>query len=44
LTSSPYVYVFADGIHFRIRLEEARLCAVVIVGVLADGTKELVAI
>jgi len=38
------VYIWADGIHFNVRLEEARLCALVIVGVRADGTKELVAI
>jgi transposase-like protein len=31
-------------VHFNVRLEEARLCALVIVGVRADGTKELVAI
>jgi transposase-like protein len=36
--------VWADGVHFNIRLEEQRLCALVIVGVRADGTKELVAI
>jgi transposase-like protein len=36
--------VFADGIHFKVRLEEARLCALVIVGVRSDGTKELVSI
>jgi putative transposase len=39
-----YVYLFADGIHFNVRLEEARLCALVIVGVRLDGTKELVSI
>jgi transposase-like protein len=39
-----YVYVWADGIHFNVRLEEARLCALVIVGVRSDGTKELVSI
>ena len=33
-----------DGIHFRIRLEEDRLCCLVIVGVRPDGTKELVAL
>ncbi|HEY4725011.1 MAG TPA: IS256 family transposase, partial [Actinomycetota bacterium] len=38
------VYVWADGIHFRVRLEQARLCCLVIVGVRADGTKELVAV
>ena len=44
LDDRDYVYVWADGIHFNVRLEEARLCALVIVGVRADGTKELVAI
>jgi transposase-like protein len=39
-----YVYLFADGIHFRIRLEEDRLCALVLIGVRADGSKELVAV
>jgi putative transposase len=38
------VYVWADGIHFRVRLEQARLCCLVIMGVRADGTKELVAV
>ena len=31
-------------IHFNIRLEEDRLCTLVILGVRADGTKELVAL
>jgi transposase-like protein len=44
LSSVDYVYVWVDGIHFNIRLEEERLCCLVIVGVRADGTKELVAI
>ena len=41
---SDYVYVWVDGVHFSIRLEDARLCALVIVGVRTDGRKELVAI
>jgi transposase-like protein len=44
IAERDYVYVWADGIHFNVRLEEARLCALVIVGVRTDGTKELVAI
>ena len=44
LTDRDYVYVWADGIHFKVRLEQARLCCLVIVGVRADGTKELVAV
>jgi len=31
-------------VHFNVRLEEDRLCCLVLVGVRADGTKELVAI
>jgi putative transposase len=44
LADRDYVYAWADGIHFRVRLEQARLCCLVIVGVRADGTKELVAV
>jgi transposase-like protein len=44
LADADYVYVWVDGIHFNVRLEEERLCTLVIVGVRADGTKELVAI
>ena len=44
LSDRDYVYVWADGIHFRIRLEEDRLCALVMIGVRPDGTKELIAI
>lgn len=44
LADVDYVYCWADGIHFNVRLEEERLCCLVIVGVRADGTKELVAI
>jgi transposase-like protein len=43
LTGSDYVYVWADGIHLRIRLSEARSCVLVVMGVRADGTKELIA-
>ena len=44
LKDVDYVYVYADGIHFNVRLEEAKLCALVIVGVRSDGRKELVSI
>jgi putative transposase len=44
LSDVDYVYVWVDGIHFNVRLEEERLCALVVVGVRSDGTKELVAI
>ena len=41
LSTSDFVYVWADGVHFRIRLEEDRLCCLVVIGVRADGSKEL---
>ena len=44
LSDRDYVSCWADGVHFRVRLEQARLCCLVIVGVRADGTKELVAV
>ena len=44
LSGLDYVYWWVDGIHFNIRLEEDRLCTLVIVGVRPDGTKELVAL
>jgi putative transposase len=44
LDDRDYVYVWADGVHFNVRLEEERLCCLVIVGVRPDGRKELVAI
>ena len=39
-----YVYLWVDGVHFRVRLEEDRLCTLVLIGVRADGTKELIAV
>ena len=44
LSGVDYVYVWADGIHVNIRLEEHKLCLLVIIGVRADGRKELVAL
>ncbi|MEV5145132.1 IS256 family transposase [Streptomyces sp. NPDC052727] len=44
LSEADYVYVWADGIHLNVRLEEARACVLVLVGVRADGSKELVAL
>jgi putative transposase len=44
LSQSDYVYIWVDGVHTRVRLEEERLCCLVIVGVRLDGTKELVGI
>ena len=44
LSSVDYVYLWVDGIHVNIRLEEHRLCLLVMIGVRADGRKELVAL
>jgi transposase-like protein len=44
LKGCDYVYVWVDGVHFNVRLDEERLCCLVMVGVRLDGTKELVAI
>ena len=44
LADRDYVYVWADGVHFNVRLAEERLCTLVVVGVRSDGAKELVAV
>ena len=44
LEGKEYVYVWADGVHFNIRLEEDRQCILVLLGATADGRKELIAI
>lgn len=44
LNGKEYVYIWADGVYFNIRLEEDRLACLVIVGVLADGRKEVIAL
>jgi putative transposase len=44
LAGKRYVYVWADGVHFNIRLEEGRQCILVLMGATAEGKKELIAI
>ena len=44
LADQPYVYVWADGVYFNIRLEEDRPCILVLMGATQDGRKELLAI
>jgi putative transposase len=47
LAGKRYVYLWADGIYFNIRLEDpgnARQCMLVLMGATAEGTKELVAV
>jgi len=44
LSAKEYVYFWADGIHFNIRLEEDRQCILVLIGATKDGKKELIAV
>lgn len=44
LEGKDYVYIWADGVYFGVRLEEDRLACLVIIGVRADGTKEVIAL
>jgi len=47
LAGKRYVYVWADGIHFNVRLEDEanrKQCILVLIGATADGTKELIGI
>jgi putative transposase len=44
LSTVDYVYLWADGIHVNIRLDEEKLCLLVLIGVRVDGTKELIAL
>ena len=44
LAGRHYVYAWADGVHFNIRLEEDRQCILVLLGATADGRKEIIAI
>jgi putative transposase len=42
LSKKRYVYFWADGIHFNVRLDEAKQCILVIIGATAEGKKEMV--
>jgi transposase-like protein len=44
LAGKQYVYVWADGVYFNIRLEGGRQCMLVLMGATAEGKKELIAI
>lgn len=44
LAGKEYVYVWADGIHSNVRLEDDRVCLLVLIGVTKEGTKELLAV
>jgi transposase-like protein len=41
LSDKQYVYIWVDGIHFNVRLDDERSCVLVIMGATKDGTKEL---
>ena len=43
LSGTDYVYLWVDGIHLKVRLDQEKLCLLVMIGVRADGRKELVA-
>jgi transposase-like protein len=44
LSNRRYVYLWVDGIHFGVRLEDAAQCILVVIGATADGKKELLAL
>ena len=44
LSGTDYVYLWVDRIHLKVRLEQDKLCLLVMLGVRADGRKELVAL
>lgn len=44
LSEKHYVYIWADGIYFNVRLTDDRPCILVIIGALPSGKKEIIAI
>ena len=44
LAGKEYVYVWADGIYSNVRLEDDRVCLLVLIGVTKEGQKELLAV
>ena len=44
LAEVDYVYMWVDGIHLKVRLEQDKVCLLVMIGVRADGCKELIAL
>ncbi len=44
LTDKTYVYIWADGIYFNVRLSNDRPCVLVLIGATAEGQKEVLAI
>ncbi|MET7774124.1 IS256 family transposase [Nocardia sp. NPDC005366] len=44
LSGTDHVYSWVDGIHVKVRLDQEKLCLLVMIGVRGDGRKELVAL
>jgi hypothetical protein len=44
LEGGDNVYVWADGVHFNVRLSDERLGTLVLIGARADGQKEVIAV
>ncbi|MBS2549627.1 IS256 family transposase [Catenulispora sp. NL8] len=44
LSELDFVYVWADGVHLKVRLDEAKACVLVMIGVRIDDSKELIAL
>ena len=43
LAGKRFVYIWVDGVHFGVRLEDASQCILVMIGATVDGKKELLA-
>lgn len=44
LHGKEYVYWWADGVYFNVRLDKDRPCILVLMGATADGVKEIIAV
>jgi putative transposase len=44
LSQKRYVYWWADGVYFNVRLDEERTCVLVLIGATEEGNKELLAV
>lgn len=44
LSGKHYAYLWVDGVHFNVRLEDERSCILVVMGATAEGRKELLAV
>jgi putative transposase len=43
LAGKKFVYLWVDGVHFGVRLEDASQCILVVIGATTDGKKQLLA-